>query len=221
MSGSTGSVGGRPSTTRWPSQPAIVDHLLLADASPSQLQAVLSMPSNLLAHHVKVLEVARVVRRTRSEADRRRTYLHVDHATLESTMPSPARQAHRMVFVCTHNSRAANSAAAIWTRNSPIPAASAGTHPVDQVHPGALAAARRRKLRIETRTPRHLSDVLAPDDLIIAVCDNAHEELPAELDRMHWSIPDPVRAAVPDAFERAADQLTERINRLVPRLQPL
>ena len=47
--------------------------------------------------------------------------------------------------------------------------------------PGAVAAARRLNLPMRPHRPRHLDDVLAADDLVIAVCDNAHEELPAEL----------------------------------------
>ena len=45
----------------------IVDTLLLGDASPSELQAILAIPSNLLAHHIKVLEDDR--ERDRAEED--------------------------------------------------------------------------------------------------------------------------------------------------------
>jgi DNA-binding transcriptional ArsR family regulator len=47
-----------------PGRLAIVDQLMSADASPSELQASLSMPSNLLAHHLKVLEGAGLVPNT-------------------------------------------------------------------------------------------------------------------------------------------------------------
>lgn len=56
-----------------PGRLAIVDALLLGEASPTELQRLLVMPSNLLAHHVRVLEKVGVVSRHRSEADRRRT----------------------------------------------------------------------------------------------------------------------------------------------------
>ena len=55
----------------------ITDLLADGDASPSELAAVLAMPSNLLAHHLRVLEEAGLVMRRRSEGDRRRTYLHL------------------------------------------------------------------------------------------------------------------------------------------------
>ena len=50
---------------------AIVEALVRADASPSQLQAELGMASNLLAHHLRVLEASGVLRRVRSGGDRR------------------------------------------------------------------------------------------------------------------------------------------------------
>jgi ArsR family transcriptional regulator, arsenate/arsenite/antimonite-responsive transcriptional repressor / arsenate reductase (thioredoxin) len=204
-----------------PGRLAIVDHLLLADASPSELQGLLSMPSNLLAHHLRVLEHAGVVARHRSEADRRRTYLRINHGALEAMVPTATRHAHRVLFVCTQNSARSQLAAAIWARRSTVPVTSAGTHPADRVHPGALAVARRRNMAIQPRSPRHLDDVLAPGDLIIAVCDNAHEELPAGLERIHWSIPDPVRDRLHNAFDRAVDELTARIEYFAPCLQPV
>jgi ArsR family transcriptional regulator, arsenate/arsenite/antimonite-responsive transcriptional repressor / arsenate reductase (thioredoxin) len=200
---------------------AIVDRLLLGDASPSELQLLLSMPSNLIAHHLRVLEMAGVVRRARSEGDRRRTYLSVNAEALEAMVPSAARRADRVLFVCTQNSARSQLAVAIWNRHSNLPATSAGTRPVAEVHPGAVAAARRHQLQMRPRTPVNVNNVLAPGDLVVAVCDNAHEELPEELPRIHWSIPDPGRTATPAAFDRTVDALTARIDRLIPTLQPL
>src|SRR3977135_401039 len=51
-----------------PARLMIIDTLSLGDASPSELQAMLAMPSNLLAHHVKVLENEGLIVRTRYEA---------------------------------------------------------------------------------------------------------------------------------------------------------
>ena len=69
------------------------------------------------------------------------------------------------------------------------------------------------------RTPRHLDDVVRPNDLIIAVCDNAHEQLPDDSRRLHWSIPDPVRGGRAAAFDRVLDDLIGRIDHLIPSLQ--
>jgi ArsR family transcriptional regulator, arsenate/arsenite/antimonite-responsive transcriptional repressor / arsenate reductase (thioredoxin) len=204
-----------------PARLTIVDHLLNADASPSELRDVLSMSSNLLAHHLVVLKNAGIVRQTRSEADGRRTYLKLNHSALEGLIPPAQHRAHRIVFVCTHNSARSQLAAAIWNRRSELPATSAGTKPAPQVHRGAVAAARRLNLSMRAVKPRYLGDVLAADDLVIAVCDNAHEQLPAELPRIHWSISDPTRTAIASAFDAAVAELTSRIDRFVPNVQPV
>ena len=51
---------------------AIVDNLVLGDASPGELGEIVALPTNLLAFHLKVLDGAGLIRRVRSEGDRRR-----------------------------------------------------------------------------------------------------------------------------------------------------
>ena len=203
-----------------PGRLVIVDRLLVADASPSELQTALAMSSSLTAHHLGVLEGAGIVRRVRSECDRRRTYLQLMPESLHMLVPSASRYAERLVFVCTQNSARSQLAVAVWNRRSPLPAASAGTHPAAEVDPQAVAAAARRKLPMRPHTPRNLEDIVRPTDLIIAVCDNAHEELPADTRRLHWSIPDPVRTGRADAFDQALDELIVRIDHLAPAIHP-
>lgn len=202
-----------------PARLAIVDRLLLADASPSELQALLSMPSNLVAHHLRILEAAGVVRRTRSEADRRRTYIQLVPRALEDVLPRAGWQAPRVLFVCSHNSARSPLAVAVWSRHSQVPAVSAGTHPAAKTHPGAIKAARRHGLALASQRPVHIDDILQPGDLVVAVCDNAHEELPADPHRLHWSVPDPAAVETAEAFDRALDTLTDRIHRLLPTLR--
>ncbi|MGH3205288.1 MAG: ArsR/SmtB family transcription factor, partial [Streptosporangiaceae bacterium] len=48
-----------------PARLQVTDALLAGDASPSELAALLGMPSNLLAHHLRVLEQAGVITRRR------------------------------------------------------------------------------------------------------------------------------------------------------------
>ena len=112
-----------------PARLAITDTLLAGDASPSELAGMLAMPSNLLAHHLHVLEQAGVITRRRSEGDRRRTYLRLLPGALDPLAAPPARTARRVLFVCTANSARSHLAAALWRRASTVPAASAGTHP--------------------------------------------------------------------------------------------
>lgn len=61
----------------------------------------------------------------------------------------------------------------------------------------------------------HLDQVLRATDLVVAVCDNAHENLDPHLPRLHWSIPDPVRVGIDEAFDAAYDQINRRIHLLV------
>lgn len=202
-----------------PARLAIVDHLALGDASPGEIGQRLGPPTNLLAHHLKILDQAGLIRRRQSEGDRRRSYLHLVPGALAGLLPAPLRHAPRVVFVCTHNSARSQLAAALWARTGSVPAVSAGTSPAARVHHHAVAIARRHGLSLASARPRHLEDVLRPDDLVVAVCDNAHENLGDRLggvDRLHWSIPDPVRAGTGTAFEHAYTDIAGRIDRLAP-----
>lgn len=203
-----------------PARLTIVDALVLGEASPSELQQLLGMPSNLMAHHVRVLERAGVVARHRSEGDRRRTYLALAPGALSALQPVAVRDAVRVLFVCTENSARSQLAAAMWSGENPVPVLSAGTHPAPAIHPGAVAAARRHRLPLLATTPRHIDDVLQPDDVVITVCDSAHEELGAAPHRLHWSIPDPARTGEDGAFDRAVDELAHRVARLAPAIRP-
>jgi protein-tyrosine-phosphatase len=122
-----------------------------------------------------------------------------------------------VVFVCTANSARSHLAAALWRRASPVPAVSAGTRPAERIHPGAVDAAGRHRLRLPRLRPRHVSDVLHDGDLVVTVCDLAHEELGARA-AVHWSVPDPVPAGDPGSFDAALTELDRRVTRLAPRL---
>jgi ArsR family transcriptional regulator, arsenate/arsenite/antimonite-responsive transcriptional repressor / arsenate reductase (thioredoxin) len=200
-----------------PARLHIIDTLGTGDTSPSELAAMLAMPSNLLAHHLHVLEQAGLIIRRRSDGDRRRTYLQLIPGALETLTRPAARTARRVLFVCTANSARSHLAAALWRHTSDLPAASAGTHPADRIEPGAIAAAKRHRLPMRRLRPRHISDVQQDGDLVITVCDLAHEELGRQA-AVHWSIPDPVPAGDPASFDEALAELSHRVERLAPRL---
>lgn len=200
-----------------PARLVITDALAEGDASPSELAAVLSVPSNLLAHHLRVLEQAGIVTRRRSEGDRRRAYLQLVPGALDSLAAPAVRHAQRVLFVCTANSARSHLAAALWRRASGVPAASAGTHPADAIEPGAIAAAGRQHLPLPRLSPRGISDVRRDGDLVVTVCDLAHEEL-GGLAAVHWSVADPVPAGDPASFDATVSELAGRVERLAPRL---
>lgn len=205
-----------------PARLAIVERLVLSDASPTELGRELGVASNLLAHHLALLEQAGLITRSRSEADHRRTYVRLRPNALADLVPSAVRTAARVVFVCTHNSARSPLAAALWARRSHLPAASAGTTPAPRVHPGALDAARRHGLPLTHTRTRHLEQVLRPGDLVIAVCDNAHEHPGTRTDQwLHWAVPDPARTGTDAAFDAAIEDLSDRIERIAPAIHPL
>ncbi|WP_327010711.1 helix-turn-helix domain-containing protein [Dactylosporangium sp. NBC_01737] len=202
-----------------PARLAIVDTLTLGDASPGEIARSLDLPTNLVAHHLKVLQEAGVLVRTRSEGDRRRTYLRLEPAALASLTSPPLPDVTRVVFVCTHNSARSQLAAALWAQRTSIPATSAGTQPADRVHPRAVAVAGRHGLLINATGTAHVADVVHDTDLIVAVCDNAHEDLTGGVrPRLHWSVPAP--ADTDAAFEATFAELAARVDRLAPALTP-
>ncbi|MCG5437499.1 arsenate reductase/protein-tyrosine-phosphatase family protein [Micromonospora foliorum] len=204
-----------------PARLAIVDALTLGDASPGEIAQDLQMPTNLVAHHVKVLTEAGLVGRGRSEGDRRRTYLRLRPEALVALNPAPLTGVRRVVFVCTRNSARSQLAAALWSDRTHTAAASAGTKPAQRVHPRAVAVAHRHGLALNPTGTFHIADIVRDDDLVIAVCDNAHEELTGPVrPRLHWSVPDPVRADTDDAFEAAFADLAARVERVAPVITP-
>jgi protein-tyrosine-phosphatase len=200
-----------------PARLRIVDLLTLGDFSPTELQAELGMPSNLLSHHLRALEGAGLATRHRSEADKRRSYVRLAAGALEGLAPGVEHGATRVLFVCTRNSARSQLAAALWRQVSDIPSSSAGTHPADRIAKGALDVARRHGVDLPEVPPRKL-DGIAGGDFVVTVCDNAHEEL-TSLGGVHWSVPDPLRINTEEAFEYAFNDISHRINDLAPRLQ--
>ncbi|MGD8195367.1 helix-turn-helix domain-containing protein [Herbiconiux sp. P18] len=198
----------------------IVDLLVLGDLSSTEIQAALGLPSNLVAHHVRVLEKAGILTRARSEFDGRRTYLHLVRDAFDSLIPGPLTVRGRVVFVCTANSARSQLAEALWRRSSSIPALSAGMSPAAEVNPGAVAAARRHGFSLDgAARPRHVDDVIVEGDFVISVCDGAHEQLRGD-DDLHWSIPDPAALGTEAAFDETVLELTDRIDVVAGRLQP-
>ncbi|SNT10624.1 Protein-tyrosine-phosphatase [Asanoa hainanensis] len=201
-----------------PARLAIVDRLAVSDASPGELAQLLDLPTNLIAHHLGVLSDASLISKTRSEGDRRRSYLRLRREVLAGLLaPRPIR-APRVVFVCTHNSARSQLAAALLAERAAVATASGGTEPAAKVHPRAVRVGRRHGVRLGRVRPVHVDQVVRPGDLVISVCDQAHERsgTPAA---MHWSIPDPARVDTDAAFERAYEEIADRVERLVPVLE--
>lgn len=194
---------------------AIVDELAASDRAPVELQRLTGIPSNLLAHHLDVLAQVGLITRSRSSGDGRRRYVHLHRDALGDLIPGHRRTAQPALFVCTHNSARSQLAAALWTALTAQPADSAGTHPADSVHPGAVAAARRAGVDLSNARPKLLDHVKSPAALVVTVCDRAHEHLDPDPAWLHWSVPDPVATPSRAAFDATVTELRTRITSLV------
>lgn len=189
---------------------AIVEELAASDRSPGELGRRFELPTNLLAHHLDVLEDVGLIERFVSAGDRRRRYVRLRRGPLVDLGVSPTPPAGAVSFVCSHNSARSQLAAAMWRDRTGHDALSAGTEPAERVHPGAIAAAARAGLDLSDARPRLLDSSSTPD-VVVTVCDRAHEELEPGPGWWHWSIPDPVPAGSDAAFDAVVAELDERI----------
>ena len=137
-----------------------------------------------------------------------------------------------VLVLCTGNSCRSIMAEALINHfaGEHFRAVSAGSFPTGYVHPGSLETLRRHDIPVEQ--PRSKSwDEFADThfDLVITVCDEAAAEVCPIVDgsykRLHWSTPDPARAAggeveQHEAFEFAYHQLKSRIEDELKRLYP-
>ncbi len=191
---------------------AMVDELAVSDRAPVELRHLVGIESNLLAHHLDVLDEVGLIERSRSSGDGRRRYVHLLRGALGGLVPGRAIPVGPALFVCSANSARSQLAAALWQDLTGTPADSAGTSPVAQVHPAAVAAAQRAGLDLSDAEPRALDPGEAFPPLVITVCDRAHEEEVGDDSWLHWSIPDPVPDGTTAAFDATLDELKQRID---------
>lgn len=194
---------------------AIVDELMLSDRASVELRRLVGVESNLLSHHLDVLDSVGMIGRTQSSGDGRRRYVHLVRSSLEDLTFGRRLQPAGVLFVCTRNSARSQLAASMWRSITGAPADSAGTHPAEAVHAGAVAAGKRAGLDLTKATPRALDQFDALPDLIVTVCDQAHEELAPDSNWLHWSITDPVTDGTRAAFDATVSELHDRITGLV------
>ena len=138
---------------------------------------MLQMPSNLLAHHVDVLRDAGLVERRPSEGDRRRSYLRLVPAALDG---SPSRLDAAQRGCCS--SAQPIPRAPTWRSPSggvraPFRRPPPAPTPPTESTPGRSSAAERHHCPSRHQRPRAVDHVRAEGDLVITVCDRAHEEV--------------------------------------------
>lgn len=200
-----------------PARLAIVEELATSDRSPRELTERLALASNLLAHHLEVLEHAGLITRAASAGDGRRKYVRLVREPFAALGEVAGRApAGDMLFLCTRNSARSQLAAAMWTARTGRRATSAGTQPAARVHRSAVAAARRAGLSLADAAPTRIDEIPSTAQ-VVTVCDLVHEELAPGPDWWHWSIPDPVATGTPAAFDAVVAELDARIAAVLHR----
>ena len=195
---------------------AVVDALAMGDLGVEELRRITGVESNLLSHHLKVLQNAGLVERRMSEGDGRRRYVSLRHGRLIDLMTNPTLAATRVLFVCVHNSARSQYAAALWKQRTGNPELSAGTQPVATVHPRAIEAAAELGVDLSRALPRGYQQIDRRPDLVVSVCDRARESgARFNAPRLHWSVPDPVSHNDMSAFRRSFAEITARMERLI------
>lgn len=190
---------------------AVAEALAQSDRTPGSLAAQLGVGSNLLAHHLNVLNAAGVVVRQPSQADHRRHYVRLTELG-RTVVGGAAIPARKVLFVCTHNSARSQFAQALWREASDVPGSSAGTQPAETVHPKATRAAERRGLSLAGVKPTLYEGALGVGALLVTVCDQADEQLTEE--HLHWSVPDPAPVDRIAAFDAAFEEIAARVGHL-------
>jgi protein-tyrosine-phosphatase/DNA-binding transcriptional ArsR family regulator len=226
----------------------LLRELVRSDRAVRELTDLVDEPQNLVSYHLRRLREAGLVSARRSSADGRDSYYAIDlpacerdlqaaggglHpalylAPLDIATPPRARtrlKPPRVLFLCTGNSARSQIAEVLLAHMSAhvIETHSAGSHP-KPLHPNAVRVMKRRGLDIGANRTKHLDEFVEKRfDLVITLCDRVREvcpEFPSHPQLVHWSVPDPARAAATNrdsypAFERCAAELETRIRYLL------
>ncbi|MBW3576360.1 MAG: helix-turn-helix domain-containing protein [Actinobacteria bacterium] len=191
---------------------AMVDALRLSDRTPTELQELTGLASNLLAFHLDALEEVGLIERHRSQGDGRRRYVSLRHDTLAGVLEVSRLRAGMVLFVCTRNSARSQVASALWEARTGGRSMSAGTDPAPAVHPLAVEVAADHGLDLSGARPRSYQEVEADPQLVVSVCDRARESgLAFDVPLLHWSIADPADGDR-DTFQTAFDEIARRVD---------
>ena len=117
----------------------------------------------------------------------------------------------KLLFICTHNRCRSILSEAITNQRARgiLTAASAGSAPVDAVHPLTLRFLQERGYDTAGLASQSWADLEAFEpDRVITVCDTAAGEAcplwMSDVEKVHWGLPDPSRVDRDDETVRAA-----------------
>ena len=138
----------------------------------------------------------------------------------------------KLLFVCTHNRCRSILCEAITSQRGAglLEAASAGSAPVDAVHPLTLRYLEERGYQTAGLRSQSWHELEAFDpDQVVTVCDSAAGEVcplwMGEVDKIHWGLPDPSREegdeeAVRSAFVAMIDRIENKVDEWLREIQP-
>jgi arsenate reductase (thioredoxin) len=116
----------------------------------------------------------------------------------------------RVLFLCTGNSARSQMAEAILNRKGGgrFEAQSAGSHPVERIHPLAIRALREAGIEWRGHPSRSVAGLeREPWDAVITLCERARETCPMFVGQpilAHWGVPDPAAVLGGEKVRRAA-----------------
>ncbi len=141
------------------------------------------------------------------------------------------RERKGILVLCTGNSARSQMAEAYLTRHLPgRDIYSAGSQPVDQIHPMTVEVLQEVGFDLTGKKPKHLRDYLGrvPVQSVIIVCSGANEACPAvwpgAYERLFWPFDDPAAFEGPAEERRARfrevrDAIEEKVRRWVAEEQ--
>ena len=127
-----------------------------------------------------------------------------------------------VIFACVHNAGRSQMAAALFNAgrapDQDVRAVSAGTEPVDRVHPEVVAAMREIGIDLSTATPRLLTADLAREASVLVTmgCGDKCPYVPG-LQVEDWPLEDPKGKPV-EEVRRIRDEIRVRVEDLYRRL---
>jgi len=129
--------------------------------------------------------------------------------------------AQKVIFACVHNAGRSQMGAAFFNKYADptkARAISAGTHPVDKVHPEVVQVMREAGLDLTSAKPQKLTSELAQDAslLITMGCGDECPFVP-DLRRDDWPLDDPKGKGL-DEVRRIRDEVERRVKEIVRNL---
>jgi arsenate reductase (thioredoxin) len=129
-------------------------------------------------------------------------------------------RAPTVLFVCVHNAGRSQMAAAFLEHlgGDRVRVRSAGTEPIDRVHPGVVEAMREAGIDLAARRPQRLEDAAVREaDVVVTMgCGDACPVYPGKRYE-DWDLPDPSGKTVAEV-RAIRDDIEGRVRRLLASL---